>query len=759
MAGIFRDGNLMVRLRKLFEIDTQEPHQDRRRKILNFLIFGVSLYAILILAPTIILAVFTKTQVGTQEQIVRIYWAALAFSVSLLIIYLINRYSSSFVASILFLILIIVAICLSDRPEEIAEGRKLLMFAIPIAVASLLLRPSSSFIMAAVSSLIIVIIALRGHNLPGIPSIAGFFLIALISWLSGSSLKRTLGDLYKSKRNVEEELGERKRAERALRQSEEHYHSIFENAVVSLWEEDFSEVRAALEALKHRGIQDFREYLDQHPEFIRDAVKRIKVLDVNDATLKLYGAKSKEELLGPLDKVFTPETLPVIKEELIAIGEGKRYVESETVGKTLGGDRIYILIGLTIPSEKEKFNKMIVSIMDIGDLKRAEETIRKNEDRLLQTQKIEAIGRLAGGIAHDFNNLLTAILGYSEMIKSEASLSSAIQKNVREIERSAERAASLTQQLLAFGRKQMLKPKAIDLNGLVQNIEDMLRRLIGEHISLVADLEPTPCFIKADPVQIEQVIINLAINARDAMPGGGMLSIRVGEAKLSRVDSVLDQEFRPGEYVLLEVSDTGRGMDDETMNHIFEPFFTTKEKGTGLGLSTVYGIVKQSEGYIQFKSEREKGTTFKIYLPQIKSPPEEEPEPKERPQASGGRETILVVEDEDTVRELTCRILKRYGYTIFEAENGNAALELLDRRPPDSINLLITDIVMPRMSGRELAERFLEFFPAGKVLFMSGYLRDTVVRHGNDKDRVAFLQKPFSPHALNRKVREVLESS
>ena len=389
-----------------------------------------------------------------------------------------------------------------------------------------------------------------------------------------------------------------------------------------------------------------------------------------------------------------------------------------------------------------------------------EEALRRSEDHLRQVQKMEAIGRLAGGVAHDFNNLLTAIMGYSELSLSHLQPGDQARKNAEQIRQAAVRAAALTHQLLAFGRRQVLASKVLDLNAVATNLEPMLRRLIGEDL----DLGIVPCpdlgRVQADPGQIEQVIMNLAINARDAMPRGGKLTIETANVELGEGDNRPQVPVRPGRYVLLAVSDTGCGMNAETQAHIFEPFFTTKEqgKGTGLGLATVYGIVKQSDGYIWVYSEPGFGTTFKIYLPRIDDVSTTAEPDEARSAPASGRETILLVEDEEAVRDLVRGVLEGRGYSVLLAQSGEEAVRLSGGHE-GPIHLMVTDVVMPRMSGRELAERLASSRPAMKVLYISGYTDDAVVRHGVLSRGVAFLQKPFMPNALLRKVREVLDVS
>ncbi|MBI4484232.1 MAG: PAS domain S-box protein [Acidobacteria bacterium] len=388
----------------------------------------------------------------------------------------------------------------------------------------------------------------------------------------------------------------------------------------------------------------------------------------------------------------------------------------------------------------------------------ADMTERKQlEEQLRQAQKMEAIGQLAGGVAHDFNNLLTVINGYAHLLLARLPEGDAMRKSLDEIKKAGERAASLTRQLLAFSRKQVLEPKVLDLNVIVGDTDKMLRRLIGEDIELVSVLAPGLGRVKADPGQIEQVIMNLAVNARDAMPQGGQLTIETADVELDEAYARQHVAVRPGPYVLLAVSDNGCGMDGKILSHIFEPFFTTKEKGTGMGLATVYGIVKQSGGNIWVYSEPGQGTTFKIYLPRVEESVEVA-RPAEPPRGTPeGSEIVLLAEDEEPVRKLVRQTLEMNGYTVLEARHGPEALQICERHA-GSIHLIVTDVIMPEMSGRELAYRLTQLRPGIKVLYLSGYTSDAIVHHGVLDQGVAFLQKPFTPDALARKVREVLDA-
>jgi PAS domain S-box-containing protein len=512
-----------------------------------------------------------------------------------------------------------------------------------------------------------------------------------------------------------------------VRQAEEKYRSIFENAV--------------------EGI--FQATPDQ------------QLLTVNPSMARILGYESPRELIADFNATgrklwLDPQTTDRIKAALDSAG----LVEAlpiETARKN--GDTIWLSLNLRLVKDERGVTIYREgTIEDITARMEAESQRKQLEQQLRQSQKMEAIGQLAGGVAHDFNNLLTAINGYSSLALQRAAPDDRIRGYLEEIKKAGERAANLTRQLLAFGRKQMLKPILLNLNDVVSEMSKMLRRLIGEDICFDARFDPELKHIRADPGQIEQVLVNLVVNSRDAMPHGGTLRIETANFEIDHEFASRHLGLMPGKYVVLTVSDDGCGMDEETKARIFEPFFTTKEKGrgTGLGLSTVYGIVKQSGGNVWVYSEPGDGTVFKVFLPQFQQQSESPTKPSIDLVPPRGSETILLVEDEDVVRGLARQILEQAGYHVLDARGGEEAIRLC-RKLRGPIDLLLTDVVMPETSGKEVADRLTKLRPATRVLYMSGYTDDAIVHHGVLDSDVEFIQKPFTPVALAKKVREVLD--
>jgi two-component system cell cycle sensor histidine kinase/response regulator CckA len=474
----------------------------------------------------------------------------------------------------------------------------------------------------------------------------------------------------------------------------------------------------------------------------------------NASAEKMYGYSAAEAIGRHISFINPPESKDELAEILERVKYGEAVQNLQLVRIRKDGARVFVSISIS-PIRGTRGQ-----IIGISSITRDITESRQLEERLRQSQRLEAVGKLAGGIAHDFNNLLTVIGGHSQLVLMKLHHEDPVWENIEEIKKASDRAATLTRQLLAFSRKQVLQPKVLALNSLIIDVEKMLRRVIGEDIQLRTYLAPELGQVKCDPGQIEQVLMNLAINARDAMPDGGKLTIETRNAVLDETSYDKSFHIEPGRYIEVCVKDTGTGMDEETQKHIFEPFFTTKEagKGTGLGLSTVYGIVKQSGGYIWADTELRRGTTFKVYLPRVDEDVQEY-KPVAAPQLRlQGRETVLLAEDDENVRRLVRDLLKHNGYHVLEAADGNLAL-LICEQYEEAIHLMITDVVMPSMNGRELTRRLADLRPEMKVLFMSGYTDDTIMRHGVVESDITFLQKPFAPATLMSKMREVLETN
>jgi len=497
-----------------------------------------------------------------------------------------------------------------------------------------------------------------------------------------------------------------------------------------------------------------KQVIDINPSFVFAKDRQGRFTLANRAMAEAYGT-SVEALIGKTDADCNPRAEEVEwfrRADLEVMDTGReKLIPDEVITDASGRQRWLQTVKRPLVGPNGRVDQVLGVSTDITERKRTEE-------QLFLSQKLEAVGQLAGGVAHDFNNILGAITGFGELAQRQLPAGHPVQGRLEQILRASHRAAEVTRQLLAFSRRQVMQPKVLDLGAVLAEVEKLLRRLIGEDIVLGVRSAPDLGHVKVDPTQLEQVILNLAVNARDAMPKGGTLTIETANVEH-------DEEYvrrhvvgQPGRYVMLAVSDTGIGMDAATQARIFEPFFTTKPEGTGtgLGLATVYGIVKQSGGYIWVYSEPDHGTTFKVYLPRVDAPLSEVLVPAARAEAPRGTDTILVVEDQEALREMIREVLEEQGYTVLEASAGEEALAVArEHRGP--IHLLLTDVVMPRMSGRELAERLASVRPETRALYMSGYSNGTISDRGMLAEGAALIEKPFTTESLARAVRETLD--
>lgn len=544
-------------------------------------------------------------------------------------------------------------------------------------------------------------------------------------WLSQNRRAAATGEGRRYFEGSVEDITDRKRAEVELSQSEQRYRDLVENARDIIYEHDL------------QG----------------------RYTSINKAGEQITGYAQSEALALNLEATVAPGHLQAARDMIRRKLAGETVTAYELEILTKDGGRVPVEVNTRLVYHDGVPVGVQGIARDITERKHLEEALRESEEQLRQSQKLEAIGQLAGGVAHDFNNLLTAINGYSALSLRRVGADHPITPYLEEIKKAGDRAANLTRQLLAFGRKQLLQPLAINLNDIVSDMIKMLKRLIGEDIQLATKLGVDLKQVKADPGQLEQVLVNLVVNARDAMLRGGTVTIETANTTLDGTYASKHVGVQPGEYVMLAVSDTGSGMDPQTQSRIFEPFFTTKEKGkgTGLGLSTVYGIIRQSGGNVWVYSEVAKGTTFKVYLPQVEAEALAQVETSHEISAQRGWETVLLVEDEDMVRHLASELLEDSGYVVLQASGGEEAINLC-RDHAEPIDLLITDVVMPKISGKEVADKLRTIHPETKVLFMSGYTDEAIVHHGIVDSNIAFIQKPFSEQALAQKVRDVLDA-
>ena len=536
----------------------------------------------------------------------------------------------------------------------------------------------------------------------------------------------------------ERDVTHRRMAQETMRLREEHYQILFEDSPFPMWEEDFSQVKKFLDDLKARGVTDVREYLAAHRVEAEECVRRIRVLDVNRAAREFYGG-TRDQLIGDLNRICDDAAYDVLCEEMGTLANSNATYRTEFETQTLKGETRTVTMIVSLEPSPADWSRVLVSFFDITDHKRLEEQV-------LQSQKLESLGRLAGGIAHDFNNLLMIIAGYSELLMGDPGLSPGVRAGLNEIRNAGDRGAELTRQLLAFSRKQVGQPRAMSMNSLIRESQSMLERVIGEDIALRVRLDAEAWTIRADRGQLHQVLMNLVVNAREAMPGGGVLTIETRNV----TEAV-------GDFLCLSVSDTGVGMDDRTRRHVFEPFFTTKRqsKGTGLGLSTVYGVVTQAGGHLAVTSEPGQGSVFNLSFPRLRTPAAPEKARNEDLAAVRAAGTVLLVEDQAEVRRLAGTILRNMGFTVLEAGDAGQAISVAEQFDGE-IRMMLTDVIMPGMNGRELADRVAELRPRTKVVYMSGYTDRVMGTGGELDDSVEYLQKPFTAAQLSATVYRVL---
>ncbi|MDP8942861.1 MAG: ATP-binding protein [Actinomycetota bacterium] len=608
---------------------------------------------------------------------------------------------------------------------------------------------------------------------------AGLYSTSFGVWLFATSLVALLVPLvWRVGRSLEEADMERRRAEIARREREEALRQARDELETRVEERtaELSETNVTLEReveerrAAERALEFEREFLSAVLENLEDGVIACDaegaITLFNRAAREFHALTEEriavEDWLIHHDRYLADGSTPMGKHEvpLARAFRGEHLRDLKYIVAPKGGlRRTLVASGHPIVGPDGDRLGAVVALHDVTDRERSREQREELERRLQQSQRLESVGQLAGGIAHDFNNLLAVIMNYAQFVADEVKDNEAVHHDVEEIRRAAERAAGLTRQLLIFSRREVVKPELVDVNAVVEGTEKLLRRTLGEHVNLITHLAPQPQTVMADPGQLEQVLVNLAVNARDAMPAGGTLAIETTIVEIDAYQAGRREGLEPGPHVRLTVSDTGHGMAPEVAERVFEPFFSTKPRGagTGLGLATVYGIARQAGGDVHLYSEPDLGTTFQILLPAAAAASSSSPDLAAEPSAGGGEETILLVEDERSVRELAVRILSRQGYVVLPAEGPDEALAVLERCE-SHVDLLLTDVVMPGGSGRRLAERIRAGGIEIPVLYMSGYTHDFVGRQDLVDEGVALIEKPFTAESLLRAVREVLEA-
>ena len=587
---------------------------------------------------------------------------------------------------------------------------------------------------------------------------AGGELIGVIQLHSNQSPPTNPGDrtFFEAVARMFGTIVEHRRAVDALRESEDEYRSLFENAPAALWVEDFSEVKRFLNQLRENGVDDLETYFKDHPGELAACAARVQVIDVNQRAIELYQAPDKASLLQGLSQIVTPQSMGALVNELVAIDAGMTRSTTEIENRTLTGEkRQLVMQWFVAPGYEADYARVFLSFLDVSET-------RVLEAQLLQAQKMESIGTLAGGIAHDFNNIMQAISGYTQLMLWDRDPEDPDYNNLRAIEKAANRASKLTRQLLTFSREVPSRLKPVDLNVEVEAMRAILERTIPKMIRIECRLAPDLCTINADRSQIEQAMMNLGINASHAMPDGGQLVFETHNVELDRAYCRAHPEAQEGPHVLLSIADTGHGMDAGTMQRMFDPFFTTREigEGSGLGLAMIYGIVKNHNGHITCDSAPGGGTCFKVYIPavrQARSAARPSAQAESRSFTTSGSETILVVDDEAVILDLAETILGRFGYRVIRAENGEQALDVMARKG-DHVDLVILDLNMPGMGGNSCLQTLKKRHPGVPVLVASGYSPDGSAHETVAAGAAGFIGKPFQIKDMLKAVRDIFDT-
>ncbi len=592
----------------------------------------------------------------------------------------------------------------------------------------------------------------------GFPVHAGSEIVAILEFFASHSLPPN-PRLLEVMAHVGTQLGhavERERAARALDASQKRYENIFQLAPVGIWEEDLSEVRAALAALKSQGVTDLRRHFAEHPEFLRRAAGMVRVLDVNQAALRMLGLPSKRPLLGALDRLFDRQSLELLREELIAIFDGKAFFEGESTNRTAQGKRLDTQVSLAIPSEQSAFRNMLVCTMDITERKRAQEERAALEVRMRDAQRLESLGILAGGLAHDFNNLLTVILGNSSLVLGRLPPESPLVAKLREIRAAAEHAVDLTEQMLVAAGKRSQMRVVIDLGALARDLRDLCQSSLPACARLRTELELELPLVEGDPVQLRQVILNLVANAGEALEGRpGDVTLRAGRVRVARealANAIGAPDLGAGEYAYLEVRDTGVGIAAENQAQVFEPFFTTRFTGRGLGLAAVLGIVRSHRGAIQLTSQPGAGSSFRVLLPLGSDAARGEPAPPEPGAVLSATGHILVVDDDEAILRLMQAFLEDAGFEVTTVLGGQAGIDAI-HGSPQRFDAVILDLVMPEVDGARVFEAIRRVRTDLPVILVSGYAADAARGLLAEGSGASFLHKPFEPEDLVERLR------